>query len=67
MLVLSRTLGESILIGKDVRITVVDVDQHKVRIGIQAPREVPIYREEILPQERRSKGADGKQDYAPGR
>lgn len=67
MLVLSRTLGESILIGKDVRITVVDVDQHKVRIGIQAPREVPIYREEILPQERRSKGADDKQDHAPGR
>ncbi len=49
MLVLSRKLGERIFIGEDIVITLVDIDRGKVRIGIQAPRDVPIYREELLP------------------
>ena len=49
MLVLSRKLGEKIFIGENICITVVDVDRGKVRLGIQAPRDVPIFRQELLP------------------
>ena len=49
MLVLSRKLGEKIFIGKDICITVVDIDRGKIRLGIEAPREVAIYRQELLP------------------
>lgn len=49
MLVLSRKLGEKIYIGDNVCITVVDIDRGKIRLGIEAPRDVPIYRQELLP------------------
>lgn len=48
MLVLSRRLGQRFLIGDDVRITIVKVDRNSVRIGIEAPADVTIRREEIL-------------------
>lgn len=48
MLCLTRKLGERILIGKDVVLTVIELSRGQVRIGIDAPRDVPIYREEIL-------------------
>jgi carbon storage regulator len=54
MLVLSRKLGEKIYIGENVCITVVDIDRGKIRLGIEAPRDVPIYRQELLP----SKGGE---------
>ena len=47
MLVLSRKLGQSFHIGPDVRITIVKVDRNSVRIGIHAPEEVSVRREEI--------------------
>jgi carbon storage regulator len=49
MLVLSRKLGEKIYIGDNICITVVDVDRGKIRLGIEAPRDIPIYREELVP------------------
>lgn len=49
MLVLSRKLGERILIGDNVVVTIVRLDRHQVRIGIEAPSEVEVYREEISP------------------
>ncbi len=49
MLVLSRKLGEKLCIGDNVVITVVDIDRGKIRLGIEAPRDVPIYRQELLP------------------
>src|SRR5262245_24902849 len=49
MLVLSRKLGEVIWIGEKIKITVVDIDRGKIRLGIEAPRDVPIYRQELLP------------------
>ena len=52
MLVLSRKLGEVISIGDDITITVVDIDRGKIRLGIEAPRNVPIWREELLPEKR---------------
>jgi len=49
MLVLSRKLGEKIYISDNICITVVDIDRGKIRLGIEAPREVPIFRQELLP------------------
>lgn len=49
MLVLSRKLGEKIYIGDQICITVVDIDRGKIRLGIEAPRDVAIYRQELLP------------------
>lgn len=48
MLVLSRRLGEKIIINGDIVVTVVDIDRGKIRLGIEAPRDVPIFRKELL-------------------
>ena len=48
MLVLSRKAGESIQIGENVRITVVDLGRGKVRLGVEAPRGVRVLRNELL-------------------
>ncbi len=48
MLVLSRKLGQSLRVGKGVRVTVVKIDTNSVRIGIEAPDNVPIRRQEIV-------------------
>ncbi len=50
MLVLSRKVGEKILIGDKIAVTVVRVAQGIVRIGVEAPKEMPIVREEIKDQ-----------------
>ena len=50
MLVLSRKLGERIVINNEIILTVVKVDRNQVRLGIDAPADVPVYREEIAPQ-----------------
>jgi carbon storage regulator len=47
MLVLSRKLNESIVINGDIRVTVVSVHGNQIRLGIQAPESVPIFREEL--------------------
>jgi carbon storage regulator len=47
MLVLSRHRDESIMIGDDVIITIVDIRGDKVRIGIEAPNDVPVHRKEV--------------------
>jgi carbon storage regulator len=48
MLVLTRRIGESVLIGDDVEVTVLDVKGDSIRIGIKAPRETRIQRSEIV-------------------
>ena len=48
MLVLTRKVGEKICIGENIFITVVDIDRGKIRLGIEAPRDIPISREELL-------------------
>jgi len=57
MLVLSRQRDESIMIGDDVEITIVDVRGDKVRLGITAPREIPVHRREIYDTIQREKAA----------
>jgi carbon storage regulator len=55
MLVLSRKLGQSFHVGPEIRVTIVKIDRNAVRVGIEAPGEVPVQREEIafdLPQSR---------------
>lgn len=47
MLVLSRHINERIVIGDDVVITVVDIRGDKVRIGIEAPNDTPVHRQEV--------------------
>jgi carbon storage regulator CsrA len=47
MLVLSRKLSQQIMIGQDIRITVLKIDRNQVRIGIEAPRDVCILRKEL--------------------
>ncbi len=47
MLVLSRQRDESIIIGDNIVITVVDIRGDKVRLGVQAPSEIPVHRKEV--------------------
>jgi carbon storage regulator len=47
MLVLTRKSNQSIMIGDDIEVSVLAIMGEKVRIGIQAPREVPVFRKEV--------------------
>jgi len=57
MLVLSRKLNQSIVIGDDIHIVVVSVDRDTVKLGIQAPREVPVHRAEVYEEIQRANRA----------
>jgi carbon storage regulator len=60
MLVLSRRLGETVIIGGDIKVTVLSASKTQVRLGIAAPEEIRVLREEVY---QRSLG--GKHDDAP--
>jgi len=70
MLVLSRQRDESIMIGDDVEITIVDVRGDKVRLGITAPKSIPVHRREIYDAIQREKAqkaeAEGQAPATPG-
>jgi len=57
MLVLSRQKDESIIIGDDVEITIVDVRGDKVRLGISAPKNITVHRKEVYEAIQREKAA----------
>lgn len=57
MLVLSRHRDESIVIGDDVVVTVIDIRGDKVRLGVQAPQDVPVHRQEVYEAIKRSEAA----------
>jgi carbon storage regulator len=52
MLVLSRKLGQRFQVGEEIKVTIVKIDRNSVRIGIEAPDDVTIHREEIAEVER---------------
>jgi carbon storage regulator len=64
MLVLTRKSNQSIMIGDDVEVSVLSVMGEKVRIGIQAPQEIPVFRKEIYLEIHREDGAiDGDGEH----
>ena len=65
MLILTRRTGETLNIGDDVTVTVLAVKGSQVRIGITAPKQVPVHREEIynrIRKEKEAEAADKKGD-----
>ena len=58
MLILTRRVGETVMIGEDVTVTVLGVKGNQVRIGVNAPREVAVHREEIFERIKREEAGD---------
>ncbi|MCA1690113.1 MAG: carbon storage regulator CsrA [Actinobacteria bacterium] len=65
MLVLTRKSNQSIMIGDEIEISVLSVMGDKVRIGIQAPREVPVFRREVYLEIQRENAEQLAVDAAP--
>jgi len=68
MLVLSRKKNESIVINDDITIVVVEIRGDKVRLGVEAPKEVPVHRREVYDAIKRSEqqASNGKTDASSG-
>ena len=64
MLILTRRAGETVMIGSDVTITVLGVKGNQVRIGINAPKDVAVHREEIFERIQGEQAADGGAESA---
>ncbi len=58
MLILTRRIGETLIIGDDVVVTVLGVKGNQVRIGVKAPKDVSVHREEIFDRIRTGRGED---------
>lgn len=67
MLILTRRVGESLTIGDDVTITVLGVKGNQVRIGVKAPRDVAVHREEILNRIQDEAAAAAEPDNTPSK
>jgi carbon storage regulator len=63
MLILTRRVGETVMIGNDVTVTVLGVKGNQVRVGVNAPKDVAVHREEIYERIKREEDQEGR---APG-
>jgi carbon storage regulator len=61
MLILTRRVGETLMIGDDVTVTVLGVKGNQVRIGVNAPRDVAVHREEIYERIKREQAEQAEQ------
>ncbi len=66
MLILTRRVGETLMIGDQVSVTVLGVKGNQVRIGINAPKDVAVHREEIFQRIKREQSAPGEDNPPPG-
>ncbi len=62
MLILTRRVGETLMIGRDVTVTVLGVKGNQVRIGVNAPKDVAVHREEIF---EKIRDEDGREPSEP--
>ena len=67
MLILTRRVGETVVIGNDIDVTVLGVTGHQVRLGVKAPREVSVHREEIYKRIKEEGGETRKSGNGHGR
>jgi len=65
MLILTRRVGESVMIGDDVIITVLGVKGSQARVGIAAPKNVPVHREEVFERIQAIKNREGEELNSP--